>query len=253
MTDPRQRDQMSRNGTRHGDVSYVSIGVPDGAGGRAFYGSVLGWRFAASPPGATGNQVEEVIPEVGLWSGDEPGPPARHGAVLAFRVDGIDAAVAALRQAGGTATGPARRPYGLESDCSDGHGLGFWLHQLPPAGLPAPQSGQRQGDLSYVVLSVEDLDAAARLFAAVLGWETSPGPGGGLQVQGVAPLVGIGAGGPALPGAVLCYRVDDIVAAVESVREVGGTATEPARRPYGLESSCADDQGIPFYLHQLSG
>jgi predicted enzyme related to lactoylglutathione lyase len=57
--------------------------------------------------------------------------------------------------------------------------------------------------------------------------------------------------GPATPGVIVCYRVDDIVAAIERVRHARGQAREVAQRPYGLESLCADDQGTPFYLHQF--
>ncbi|MGH8919659.1 MAG: VOC family protein, partial [Actinomycetes bacterium] len=35
-----------RNGVRHGDVSYITLGLPDLARARAFYGTVLGWRFS---------------------------------------------------------------------------------------------------------------------------------------------------------------------------------------------------------------
>jgi predicted enzyme related to lactoylglutathione lyase len=46
------------------------------------------------------------------------------------------------------------------------------------------------------------------------------------------------------------YRVDDIHAAVERVRAEGGSATDPERQPYGLSSTCVDDQGTRFYLGQ---
>ncbi len=46
------------------------------------------------------------------------------------------------------------------------------------------------------------------------------------------------------------YQVDDIEGAVGRVRELGGTATDPERQPYGLSSECVDDQGGRFYLGQ---
>jgi predicted enzyme related to lactoylglutathione lyase len=57
--------------------------------------------------------------------------------------------------------------------------------------------------------------------------------------------------GPAAPGTILCYRVDDIAAAVHRVQDASGRAGEVVQRPYGLESFCTDDQGTPFYLHQF--
>jgi predicted enzyme related to lactoylglutathione lyase len=54
-----------------------------------------------------------------------------------------------------------------------------------------------------------------------------------------------------VPTTVPMYKVDDVVAAVAAVRAAGGTATEPEQLPYGLSSTCADDQGARFYLGQL--
>jgi predicted enzyme related to lactoylglutathione lyase len=84
-----------RNGVRHGDVSYISLGLPDLARGLAFYGSVLGWRFS---PGSSehGAQVDDIVPMIGLWDGEQPEGGRIHGAVLAYRVDDITAAVAAV-------------------------------------------------------------------------------------------------------------------------------------------------------------
>ncbi|WP_246395808.1 VOC family protein [Actinomadura luteofluorescens] len=46
------------------------------------------------------------------------------------------------------------------------------------------------------------------------------------------------------------YTVDEIEPAVARAREAGGTATAPARQPYGITSECTDDQGSRFYLGQ---
>ncbi len=253
MSDVLARNGVSRNGARPGDVSYISLGLPDDARGRAFYGSVLGWTFAPGQVEHAGNQVDEVIPQVGLWAGPQRGGEAVHGAVLAFRVDDLSAAVARVREAGGTATDPAGRPYGLEADCTDGQGLGFYLHQLPSSGRPAPSGGERNGDISYVVLLVADVDHARAFFGTVLGWGASPGSGGGIQITGTTPMIGMAGAGGSRPGAVLCYLVDDIATAVARVRQAGGTAPDPEQRPYGAEAHCADDQGTAFYLHQFPG
>jgi predicted enzyme related to lactoylglutathione lyase len=49
---------------------------------------------------------------------------------------------------------------------------------------------------------------------------------------------------------VLGFRVDDIAAAAASVRTHGGPIDEP-QQPYGLAAEGRDDQGMPFYLHEL--
>ncbi|MEV0839240.1 VOC family protein [Actinocatenispora sera] len=112
------------NGRRHGDLGYLTLEVVDSAKARAFYGSVLGWRFA---PGSVpdGWQVEGPVPMTGLSGGHE-----RATAVPLWRVDDVAAVVAAVRAHGGTASDPERQPYGLTADCADDQGLRFHLGQL---------------------------------------------------------------------------------------------------------------------------
>jgi predicted enzyme related to lactoylglutathione lyase len=221
--------------------------LPDAAAGRRFYGRVLGWSFGRGQLESAGNQVDGVIPHVGLWPGSAWRRGVTAGAILSWRVDDIAAATELVRAAGGTATETERLPYGLQSECTDGLGLRFWLHQLSPPGEPPGSIGGRQGDISYVVLRVADLRRARELFGSVLGWAFSP-VNAGLQVDGPAPMTGVSEG---TPGAVLCYQVDDMAAAVERVVEAGGAAGEVRPRPYGLEALCTDNQAVEFYLHQL--
>jgi predicted enzyme related to lactoylglutathione lyase len=111
------------NGSRHGDLAYVTFDVVDSARAREFYGTVLGWRFE---PGRIedGWGVEGPAPMAGLAGG-------RAGVITPmWRVDDIGAAVGRVREAGGTATDPAPQPYGLASECTDDQGTAFWLGQL---------------------------------------------------------------------------------------------------------------------------
>lgn len=248
MSDVLLRDGRSRNGTRHGDVSYITLALPDDAAGRRFYGAVLGWTFGPGRIEAQGNQVDRVIPQVGLWPQSAWRAGVTAGAILSWRVDDIALAIENVRGAGGIATDPEQLPYGLQAECTDGNGLRFWLHQLPPPGEPASPNGEAEGDISYVVLQVADLAGAQRFFSTVLGWEFSPGHTG-VQVQGPEPMTGMSEGSP---GVVLSYRVDDMALAVERVAAAGGRSGQVESRPYGLEAFCADDQGVPFYLHQLT-
>ena len=247
MADALLRNQVPRNGSRHGDVSYVTLALPDAAKGRRFYGRVLGWTFGTGAVETEGNQVADVVPQVGLWPGSAWGEGTHPGAILSWRVDDLATAVGRVRRAGGSATDLEQLPYGLQSDCTDGNGLRFSLHELPPPVGAAGRNGEREGDVSYVVLRVADLDRARRFFDDVLGWSYSPGTTG-VHVEGPSPMTGMSGGSP---GVTLCYRVDDIGASVERVQAAGGRAGEVAARPYGLESLCADDQGVEFFLHQF--
>jgi predicted enzyme related to lactoylglutathione lyase len=113
------------NGRRQGDLSYVTMEVPDSAKARAFYGDVLGWRFT---PGRVedGWGIDGVAPMMGMAGGRRPAT-----VVPMYRVDDIDGAVARVRAAGGTATDPQRQPYGISSECSDDQETRFYLGQQP--------------------------------------------------------------------------------------------------------------------------
>jgi uncharacterized protein len=54
----------------------------------------------------------------------------RATAVPMWRVDDIDAAVAAVRSGGGVATEPEHRTYGISSECTDDQGMRLYLGQL---------------------------------------------------------------------------------------------------------------------------
>jgi predicted enzyme related to lactoylglutathione lyase len=109
------------NGTEQGDISYITLEVPDYDRARAFYGAVLGWDF--SSPGQAGDPVD-VVPMFGISGGhSEP------AGVPMWRVDDVAAAVTRVRSAGGTSTEPQQRPYGVTAECTDDQGTRFYLGQ----------------------------------------------------------------------------------------------------------------------------
>ena len=123
---PPSIDRPPLNGEGQGDISYVTLKVPDSARARAFYGSVLGWTFT---PGRVddGWQVDGVQPMTGMWGGgDAVRVPTM---VPMYRVDDIEAAIERARAAGGTATDPSQELYGWSSECVDDQGAHFYLGQ----------------------------------------------------------------------------------------------------------------------------
>ena len=88
-------------------------------------------------------------------------------------------------------------------------------------------------------------------YGEVLGWRFSPGRvEEGWQVEYVVPMTGLSGGHRQATG-VPMWLVEDIAAAVQRVRDAGGTSTEPQRQPYAVMADCTDDQGMHFYLGQL--
>lgn len=107
-----------------GELAYVTVEEPSIEAAAAFHEAVFDWTFR---PGSIpeGRQVDGPTPMTGFAGGaDEP------VIVPMFAVDDVAAAVERVRTAGGTATDPERRPYGLTSECIDDQGLRFYLGEL---------------------------------------------------------------------------------------------------------------------------
>ena len=107
-----------------GELTYYELRSPDPARARAFYSTVLGWRFRpGTEPGywhpLAGDRWPR--PSCGLVRGE------RAETVPWFRVADLDAAVAAVRAGGGTAAEPEQSRDGLVAVCTDDQGARFCL------------------------------------------------------------------------------------------------------------------------------
>jgi predicted enzyme related to lactoylglutathione lyase len=104
---------------------HAELRVPDTGRARAFYGTVLGWGFA---PGHEGDFWNATIGDsrtrllTGLSGGHDPAV-----VVPTWTVPDLDAAVAAVRAAGGTASEPRTAAYGVVADCLDDQGMALQL------------------------------------------------------------------------------------------------------------------------------
>jgi predicted enzyme related to lactoylglutathione lyase len=107
------------------------------------------------------------------------------------------------------------------------------------------------GDLVYFTIGVPDSERGRAFFQGVFGWEFQPGNiPGGFHISSTNPVGGMHQGGSA-PGFRPYFQVDDIAAAVERVRSMGGTAGEIKGSPgSGAYADCSDDQGTQFSLFQ---
>lgn len=230
---------------RNGDVAYASLWVPDIERAADFFAAVLGWTYA---PGSSeqGRRVTNTPLPLGLW-----GDPNASTLFLSYYVDDLAAAVDRVRAAGGTVKTPHREPYGLTVDCTDNEGVRFaMLEVAADAPSRAALSAPGHGALTYITMQVADTARARAFYGAVFGWDFAAGnwPDGWNVLQPV-PMTGM-AGGRGAGGNMPVYQVDDVDAAVQRVREAGGTASEPDRRPHGTMSDCASPDGVGFALWQ---
>jgi uncharacterized glyoxalase superfamily protein PhnB len=108
---------------RQGDVANVTMKARDAHRARKFYEAVLLVPFSSGHPGAW--RTDETTPPLGILSSGGAEPEVQ----LSYRVDDIAAAAERVRAAGGRAEEPARRRYGLFTECVDDQGATFRLWQ----------------------------------------------------------------------------------------------------------------------------
>ncbi|HKE18966.1 MAG TPA: VOC family protein [Kofleriaceae bacterium] len=115
-------------GQAPGAPSFIELGVPAGSRARRFYGDVFGWTF--TDMGKDNFLARTPTLEVGVHTGD-----ADAVFVVYFLVDDLEAAVARVRAAGGTADdpGPEQPGFGRFAECRDDQGVRFGLRQLTRA------------------------------------------------------------------------------------------------------------------------
>src|ERR671932_667255 len=79
-----------------------------------------------------------------------------------------------------------------------------------------------EGEVAFFELGVDDPERGRAFYGSLFGWDFEPGPsGGGYSIRSPNPPGGMHGGDPgAAP--YLFFRVDDMEAALERVRELGG-------------------------------
>jgi predicted enzyme related to lactoylglutathione lyase len=117
-----------KGGVVAGELSFFEIGVGDVGRARSFYRELFGWEFDDS----SGEIRTPNVPG-GIHGGDEGASP-----YVFFAVDDLDAAIARVRELGGSAE-PIGQGESEESEarfgrfmlCTDDQGSRFGLHEPP--------------------------------------------------------------------------------------------------------------------------
>jgi uncharacterized glyoxalase superfamily protein PhnB len=233
------------------------IAVSDARAAIRWYTTVLGARSLGEPwvgdDGRVGHAELAFGDSVLMLSDEHPelgvlGPTSRGGTTVTLHlaVDDVDSVVEQAVESGARLERPPRdESYGRVAVLHDPWGY-RWMLNTTARVEPAPE--RRGAPVGYFTMAVRDDERARAFFGAVLGWTFTPGSvPRGWNIEGSAPMGGM-AGGQEQPGVTLCYRVEDLDAALERVRSAGGSADEPSRTSYGRLASCVDDQGMRFDL-----
>jgi predicted enzyme related to lactoylglutathione lyase len=114
------------------------------------------------------------------------------------------------------------------------------------------------GEVGFIELGVADAERGRAFYQGLFpDWRLSPGPNEqGFEVQGAGVPAGLH-GGDKGAGPYVFFVVDDIDAAAQRVRELGGAVEDvdiegdaDSTRRFGRFKLCRDDQGSAFGLHQ---
>jgi uncharacterized protein len=113
------------------------------------------------------------------------------------------------------------------------------------------------GELAFFELGVEDPEKGRAFYEGLFGWRFEPGPSGEGFSIGTPNLRGGIHGGDRGASPYVFFAVEDIDAAVERVRELGGSVEDmeidggaEAQQRFGRFKLCRDDQGSSFGLHE---
>lgn len=115
-----------------GEPVFFEIGVEDVRRGKAFYGALFDWNFSPGPSGEEGFMIGTSGIPGGMHGNDAGAVP-----YIFFRVDDMDAALARVRELGGSAddidpsSEDSAAEYGRFQLCKDDQGSAFGLHEPP--------------------------------------------------------------------------------------------------------------------------
>jgi uncharacterized glyoxalase superfamily protein PhnB len=240
----------------------VYIALDDPARAIEWYQEVFDARLLGDPiimpDGRIGHAELRVGDSVFMLAGEFPeeqhlSPETLGGssAGLMIHVPDADATYAKAVEHGATALRPVAENYGArQGTLRDPFGHRWFVSTAIEADdVPVEDVfGRRYGDVGYVTLQMPDGERAASFFGALFGWELEPGyQPGAFHIASITPPAGIDTGATD-PNVRLYFRVDDIEAAAQRVRDLGGQVLSIGDYETGGNAECVDDQGLRFDL-----
>jgi uncharacterized protein len=256
------RIRPARRGHAHRDTPWpngtpcwVDYGAPDLDAVTAFYTALLGWSYTGGEQEYGGylNAMLNGRLAAGLGPQMDPSDPPRW--TTYFATDDAGAAVARIRDAGGT----------VVMEPMEVGPMGTMVIALDPQGNPFGlwQSGSHTGvqiynepsSLVWSEAAVDDPDAARAFYTAVFGFRFDEMPeSGGYTTfsNGENPLGGLGGHEPGSPkGWTTCFAVSSTDDAVATVESAGGQVTMAAMdTEFGRFAVVEDPWGAPVSVMQ---
>jgi predicted enzyme related to lactoylglutathione lyase len=252
---------VHREAWPEGTPSWVDLAVPDLEAARAFYSGLFGWEFADSGPDYGGYLVAQVGGEP--VAGIGPTPPGMEGMppvwTTYIAVDDVEASAAAVTEAGGHLLFPPGDvgDSGRMAIATDPTGAAFGMWQ---AGTNSGANRiDEHGCLVWNEAMVTDYAAGQKFYADVFGYAYEEMGTDGFTYATVTKdgrtVAGIGVASEVEPDAPSHWRnyfgVDDMSAAVGTVRELGGQVlAAPWETPFGLMAPVVGTNGEAFLLNQ---
>jgi predicted enzyme related to lactoylglutathione lyase len=116
--------------------------------------------------------------------------------------------------------------------------------------------GTMSGEPAFFEIGVDDPERGKAFYGALFDWNFEPGPSGEGSIIHTSGITGGMHGGDPGAGPYVFFRVEDMDAALDRVRQLGGSVEdsdigdEASAAEYGRFKLCKDDQGSPFGLHE---
>jgi uncharacterized protein len=243
-----------------GTPAWVDAMLPDRRQARRFYSGVLGWDFAEESPAEMGYYTQALVDGrtvagFGEGSGEGMPPPAW---TTYIAVDDVDRVVQRATEAGATVFMPAMdvADFGRLAVLADPTGAVFGLWQSGTH--TGAQLCNEPGSVTWNEVMTRDWEKAKDFYSTVFGYTYGDMSGDGHQYatlnlngQTVGGIGGIGGDMPAEipPHWMTYFKVTDVDAAVEKVRELGGQVQqEPFDTPFGRMTVVTGPAGEMFSM-----
>lgn len=247
-----------------GTPCWVDLSVSDVDQAVTFYGELLGWDVDINPEpefGGHGNFKLDGRDVAGVGPAQQPGQPPAWLTFLA--TDDLDRTAGKITDAGGSVLPPGKLPigeFGTMIVATDPSGAVFGMWQ---AGTSiGAQVANVPGAMAWNENLSRDFEGNKKFYTEVFGYSYGDMSGEGfnyatLDLNG-APVGGIGELPPdtpaeAPPNWLTYFGVADTDAAVEKLRELGGSVLAP---PFdtsaGRIAIVTDNQGAPFGVVSLT-